>query len=379
MPPDGRVLPGDETVTVEGVNVFGPVEVASGLGNAVRGHLRAMWDAGLRTRIFPFRFDSRQGEQQFRYAEESAFYDLSLVYANPDATDFVESIYGDEIRRSKRKVGIWVWELPAAPVEHAARTRRYDEIWVPSNFNRRAYFAVTKTPVHVVPYVVEPAKRSAVDFRTRLGMHESAFVFLYMLDASSFVERKNPLALLRAFGMEFDGEPDVFLVLKVSNLNAASPFAEDLDVMRCVIGNLRVIQETFDESDVTALLCAADCYVSPHRSEGFGFTLAEAMALGKPVVATDYGSTCDFVRDGTGFPVRPTLVEIDADLGPYRGGAVWADTAAADLALEMRRVIRNPAEARRRSEAGRKLVQNRFSRQAIGRHIAERVQAVLHD
>ena len=358
---------------IEGVNVFGPVEVASGLGTAVRGHVRAMWSAGLRTRIFPFKFSARQGTQRFEYPDEQEFFDLSIVYANPDATEFVESIHGRDIRRSKRKIAVWVWELPAARAEHIPYTRHYDEIWVPSTFNHRAFAAVTKTPVHVVPYVVEPAERSSLDFRAQLSIAPDAFVFLYMFDASSYIERKNPQALIRAFMRVFASSPTAVLVLKISHLDESAQFAEEIAQFQRECPNLKVLRSTLDESDLLALVHASDCYASPHRSEGFGFTLAEAMVLGKPVVATDYGSTRDFIHADCGFPVPYRLVEVGRVLGPYAPGAVWAEPSEHELAEAMRFVMQHPAEAKQRAQAGRVLVRQLFSRTAIGRLIAARI------
>lgn len=358
---------------VRGVNVFGPVEVASGLGTAVRGHLRAMWAAGLRTRVFPFRFTRSQGSQPLECPEEKEFFHISIVYANADGTDFIFSRYGREIRRSGYRIGVWVWELAAAREEHVPSARAYDEIWVPSSFNHRAFSAVMKTPVHIVPYVVEVPVAAGDGFRRRLGIPAAAFVYLYMFDASSYIERKNPMVLLRAFRAEFAGDADAYLVLKISHLDGGSAFAGDLDRAQRVSPNIKVVRDTLDDSGVAALLDSADCYVSPHRTEGFGFTLAEAMAIGKPVVATDYGSTRDFVTVDTAFPVACRLVEVGRDLGPYRSGAVWAEPSEAALRREMRRVREDTEERALRAGRGRELVRRRFSAAAVGALIMQRI------
>lgn len=360
---------------IEGVNVFGPVEVASGLGTAVRGHLRAMWQAGLRTRVFPFRFSSRQGTQRFDWPPEPASFDTAIVYANPDATDFVESAVGREIRKASRRIGVWVWELPAALNEHVKWTSHYDEIWVPSQFNCRAFRAVTKTPVHVVPYVVEPAASSGTDYRARLSLSREAFVFMYVFDPLSYVERKNPLALLRAYTDSFPDGGNTALVFKASRLEPGSPFAIEFAQASARRADLRLVGETLEEAELSALMMAADCYVSPHRTEGFGFTLAEAMALGKPVVATDYGSTRDFLNAGTGFPVSCAMVEVGEYLGPYPSGAVWADVDVAQLGREMRRVREASEERACRAAAGTAHVAAQFSRERIGGRILSLLEA----
>jgi glycosyltransferase involved in cell wall biosynthesis len=358
-----------------GVNVFGPVGVASGLGSAVRGHLRAMWDAGLRTRVFPFIITSAQGIVPFSLPDEETLFDISIVYVNAEGTDFAFERFGEDLARSRYRIGVWVWELAAANPAHVRFAARYDEIWVPSSFNQRAFSAAMKTPVHRVPYVVDSPPERQTDLRQRLGIPNGAFVFLYMFDAFSFVQRKNPHALLRAFAREFEDDEAV-LVLKVAYSAEANPeFAAELEAAERSIPNLRVIREVLPEDELHSLFASADCYVSPHRSEGFGLTLAEAMALGKPVVTTDYGSTRDFASEDTAFPVKFRLVEIEQDLGPYFSGAVWADPDEADLARQMRLVRENPREARRRALAGRSFVQNAYSLPAIGRSIRDRVEA----
>ena len=67
-------------------------------------------------------------------------------------------------------------------------------------------------------------------------------------------------------------------------------------------------------------MAACDAYVSLHRSEGTGLTITDAMALGKPVIATSWSGNMDFMDVSNSFPVRYELVELQRTIGPYRAG-----------------------------------------------------------
>src|SRR6185436_19793281 len=101
--------------------------------------------------------------------------------------------------------------------------------------------------------------------------------------------------------------------------------------------NVTVVDRYLARADVLGLIQSCDAYVSLHRSEGFGFTLAEAMWLGKPAVATLYSGNTDFMTPWNSYAVPYRMVEIPAARGPYRVGAQWADpdleAAAAALRL----------------------------------------------
>ena len=75
---------------------------------------------------------------------------------------------------------------------------------------------------------------------------------------------------------------------------------------------------------------SCDCFVSPHRSEGFGLLIAEAMMLGRPVIATDYGATAELLTPATGFPVAFRMVPVGEGDYPFAKGQSWADP---DVAL----------------------------------------------
>jgi glycosyltransferase involved in cell wall biosynthesis len=108
-----------------------------------------------------------------------------------------------------------------------------------------------------------------------------------------------------------------------------------------------VLDGYLDKDEIHGLMALADCYVSLHRSEGFGLTLAEAMRLGKPGIATDYSGTTDFLDAGNGLPVRYRLVEIADDAGPYARGQRWAEPDEEHAAELMRWAVANPEALRR--------------------------------
>jgi glycosyltransferase involved in cell wall biosynthesis len=128
----------------------------------------------------------------------------------------------------------------------------------------------------------------------------------------------------------------------------------------------------------------ADAYVSLHRSEGFGFGIAEAMALGKPVIATAYSGNLDFATLANSCQVSYRLREITSDdhvfnegiSSVYQSGAVWADPDIGQAARWMQLLSADPALRARIGEAGRATVRRRYSAQAAVEAVTHRLKEV---
>ena len=275
---------GRETVDHPGVNFYGPFGIVGGLGSAARGYLAASTAAGISVSVIPVNemFVHHASVGKAGRAGQPPRHPISLVQANANSVRRFLHFRSRSFARARYKIGLWVWESPALRDEWWSEIDHFDEIWAPSTFCQRAVQAVTKKPVKVVPYVVSAVEPQGSGWREKLQIGKTAFVFLYMFDAASFVTRKNPQCLIDAFDSAFADDPDVRLVLKVSNADLNPGFSEYLDALvrrdaRCV-----VLRQMMQEHELAALVRACNCYVSPHRSEGFGLTVAEAMAKGFP-------------------------------------------------------------------------------------------------
>jgi glycosyltransferase involved in cell wall biosynthesis len=100
---------------------------------------------------------------------------------------------------------------------------------------------------------------------------------------------------------------------------------------------IQLITETLDRPEVLGLINACDAYVSLHRAEGFGRTLAEAMLLGKPVVATNYSGNADFMINGS-FPVDFQLIAVAKDTYQWvdeHDQCVWADAQIKHASIQI--------------------------------------------
>ena len=365
------------SIDLPGVNFYSPVGVVSGLGSAARGYLAALRAAAVPVAVVPvhelFVHQSSVGSAERR---QRCRYPIALVHINADSVHRFLHFHARTFARAQYKIGIWVCELPALRDEWWSELRHFDEIWVPSAVCQRAVHAMTAKPVMVMPHVVSPSEAPRPGWREKLQIDGDEFAFLYVFDASSIVARKNPHCLVDAFEAAFPDHDRVRLVLKVSNADKDPEFSGYLDALaernaRCV-----VLRQTMETDELAGLIRASDCYVSPHRMEGFGLTVAEAMALGVPVIATDCGGTVDFVTEEAGFPLRHCLVEVDQDHGPYAKGAIWSDPSREHLRELLRSVVANPREAEARGQRARARMLEGYSAAAVGRRIGGRLAAI---
>lgn len=167
-----------------------------------------------------------------------------------------------------------------------------------------------------------------------------------MFDALSIVERKNPWGAIRAFERAF---PEAVrrgrcrLVIKVVNLHFFPPEARRLrEEMKRVDGIL--IEDHLHRLRTNALIAACDVYLSLHRTEGYGLTIAEAMYLGKPVIAPAYSGNMDFMTPDNSYMVPYRLVKLERDYPPYDRGNVWAEPDSDAAAVMLRSIFDRPGE-----------------------------------
>jgi len=337
-----------------GYLVTGYLKAELGVGEGARLLVDCLDAAGLPYSTFAFTNTlSRQEHAFVGGGEGTRDFDVNVICVNADQVPVFAAAVGPGFFHGRHTVGQWAWELEEFPDRWNSSFGFVDEIWAVSEFTRKAIAATTDKPVYAVPHaIVEPTVAVGVD-RTALGLPDDRFVFLFCFDLMSVLERKNPLGLIEAFRQAFTPDDGVVLVLKIINGDRA---IGDLERLRLEIGSRDdiILMDGYLPTDhVSALMQLSDCYVSLHRSEGFGLTMAEAMALGKPVIATGYSGNLDFMDDTTAYLVPWAYAEVPERCGPYPVGAKWADPDLEAAAQLMRHVFEHPDEAAAKGAAAR--------------------------
>jgi glycosyltransferase involved in cell wall biosynthesis len=269
------------------------------------------------------------------------------------------------------RIGIWGWETNAIPHRWQRAFSLVDEIWVYSRFMAENIGAVAPVPVFALPPPVQPPAEPAVPLR--LAVPEG-FLFLFVFDYLSTIQRKNPVGLIEAFKLAFAPGEGPRLLIKTINA-PLRPLAEE-ELLWAAHGrsDIHVIDRSLSGEEMDGLMAACDCYVSVHRAEGFGLTMAEAMAIGKPVIGTGYSGNVDFMDAENSYLVDYTIGRVGPDCEIYPPEGEWAEPSIEHAAELMRSVRSEPAAATAKGERARADVSRLLSAAATGGRMRERLE-----
>ena len=271
------------------------------------------------------------------------------------------------------------WELPRYPDEWAQQLNRFDEVWAASKFVADAVRAAVGVPVTHLTNACEPHLQSKLE-RGHFGLPEDCFLILFYFDLFSYSTRKNPWAAIETFRRTVAARPaaKIRLVLKLHNaarepgiVAALQQAIADLD------GRVTVINRTLSDCEIKNLIRCCDCFLSLHRSEGFGRGPAEAMFLGKPVIATGWSGNMEYMNAEVAFPIGYDLIPVKAGEYPAWQHQHWAEPKIAEAVAALLRLLDEPSLAQNTGGRAQAHMLRFFSDTVLGQRYRERFQAIM--
>ncbi|MEO7062350.1 MAG: glycosyltransferase [Dokdonella sp.] len=264
--------------------------------------------------------------------------DIALVCA-PDAP-FAQA-------RARHRVAFAFGEWERVPAAWASAANGLDRLLVPDVFQRDAFHAAgVQIPIDVLPIGVDrdychpdvPAPRDLY----------GNFVFLAV---AAELARDAPDLLVAAFQRAFAADCAVRLLIHIQPGRDAAAIATALTPLCADDARIRVLADWgFPWHQRAQLLASVDAYVSARRGGGWHARAADAIACGKILIGTDFGSQAELVRTH-GFPVAVARLVADSAHPELR----WAEPDPEALIVQLREVVARRADlvpsARARADA----------------------------
>ena len=367
--------------TAYGVNVVGLLSAQLGIGEQGRLALRAIAQSSIPYSVIDHddTIHKRESSVLVGHPELGFHYDVDILLLNADQTRTALDRLGRNGQSAplgRPTVGLWAWESPVFPERFHSAYELVSEVWVASRYIQETLVpsaTAAGVGVHVLPlqfpYVVDRTRSpNSTTALASIGVDANRPYFTFMFDYFSVAERKQPWAAIDAFRRAFpptrndcQGGPQFV----VKSLNHEFFPLERERLLRAIAGrtDIVLIERYLSPSDRTTLIACAAGYVSLHRAEGLGLTMAEAMGAGTPVVATGWSGNLEFTTPSNSWLVGYDLVDIPVTVAHYGGAGQWAEPSIDEAAQHMRTIIEDPASA---SVRAHQAVQDLIARNATG-------------
>lgn len=350
----------------KGINVVGYTEGMFGLGEAVRLNIKAAQKHEIPLNLI--NYDKIKNCKNYRYSLE---YPINLVQISLNDLESFFGFIDPYFFKQRYTILFMVWESEYIAPELAENLNLFNEIWTTSKYCKTIFQKTFPNPIKIVPHPVEVDIQRVVNKKKIGYIDKTKFSFLFIFSYHSSIERKNPFFLIESFKKAFGDRDDVELVIKTVGASKHKKSRQRLQ--QCLSNNIKIYDVELDKDSVNQLIQSCDAYVSMHHSEGFGLTLAEAMYLGKPVIATNYSGNTEFMNDDNSFLVDYELGYIENSDPTFCPKTLWGNPLLDDAVEKLRSVYEN-SEVREKKAANASLfVKDALSFFTIGSTIKKRV------
>jgi len=267
----------------------------------------------------------------------------------------------------ERHARIVFHDSAAGVLEFAPYLDTPDDIIAMSDFNAeylsKALLRSRKVHKIVYPFMMPNVERTPRDeMRRKYGYARDDFIVFFNFDFGSYY-RKNLPASIRAFAKAFADVPNAKLLYKTKGANDHPKMVAEMKQLAAELGiadRMQLLTAYLPRKDVDGLTDMCDVYLSLHASEGFGIGMAEAMALGHPVVCTNWSANTEFCRPDNSMPVPYKLVPIQ----PWEYPVCLKEWASADVdaaAVALRKLYDDPALRESLGQKAKAFIADHFS------------------
>ena len=340
------IASGDPVVSPDqlqhGVNLIGFLRAGFGIGEATRLLHEALIDSDIPHTAISVSHDDLEDKVESAADDQSLLYDINLICVNVDWLEMLSRRLGSDLMAERYFIGTWWWESNVLPPDLAAQIDYFDELWAGSTYVADSLSSYTDHPIRVFPLPIRVPEDQPAPDRAAVGLPDG-YLFMFSFDFNSTVQRKNPEGVIEAFRRAFPAGSGPQLVIKTINGHRHLGELERLRAMTSDRPDIEIFDGFLPTEERDGWARCTDCYVSLHRSEGFGLTMAEAMALGKPVIATAYSANLDFMDSDTAYLVPAEEWVLEQPTGPYPAGTRWATPDIDEAARLMQLAAGDPA------------------------------------
>ena len=328
-----------------GVSLIGYAHAELGMGEHVRMSAASFSKAGVPFGVVDFVTGtaSRQKASLDHGALiDSNKYKVNIFHVAPNQLLPVYLHLGRGFFEHRYNIGFPFWELSKFPQAWVPPMQLLDEVWAPTVFIQKALAEALGKDIPYMPVSAVLPKVPKLG-REHFGLPADQYIFFFAFDCYSFIDRKNPYAVVAAFKKAFPlGNEKAGLIMKAMNAKESSETWQRL--VRDIGGDkrIRLINETMDKLELLSFKSECDCYISLHRAEGLGLGPLESMLLGKPVILTNYSGSTDYANEDNSCLVDYKLIPVQESQYIFPENQVWADPDVDHAAWHMQRLANDP-------------------------------------
>ncbi len=368
----------------EGVTIIGQNRISTGMGHQARNTAQAIALKKGADHVSLYNYDpSKHQAMDFEFEKNFTFHinnDINIFLISPKMLEMYAEEYEMFHKKHAYSILYAAWELEALP-SHLSNDSLFDEYWGVSNFVAQAMEKKTHKPVYPILEPVNIELPKITKGRDHFNLDNNRFLFLFTYCSDSTLVRKNPMAVIHAFQKAFPDKnaSDVGLILK-TKINQADDenYAKHQDLVEYINDDPRItiITDNLPYDDVKSLYLCVDAYISLHRSEGFGLTMAEAMGYGKPTIATAYSGNLDFMNEHNSCLVNYDKIQLEEGDYHNQNHQFWADPDIDHAAYFMKKLFNDKIFYRKLTRQGQYDIHQNLSMSAIGQKITQRLEEI---